>query len=189
MRQLKGRLGVVRLLMLVAVVLVVVGVFLGREHIPAATSLPTIFLLSFLGSAAIVLPVPHLLAVCAGGSPALLDLPPVLVALVAACGDALGELTGYAAGVSGRGVLERHAVYGRLEGWVRRRGALVLFLMSSIPNPIFDVVGVAAGALRFPVAWFLAVVAAGKFLKNLGIAYACYFGLESLLQVLRRLAG
>ena len=122
-----------------------------------------------IASGGLVLPVPSLATACAAG----ILLEPPYVALVAGSAGAAGELTGYFLGYSGRGVLDRSRLYQRMEGWMRRRGWLVLFLMSLIPNPIFDFVGIAAGALRYPLWRFLAVVWTGKFLKFLALSYAC----------------
>ena len=136
-----------------------------------------IFLIALLGSAALVVPVPHIAAIFAGGH----LLNPVLVALVAGSAEGIGEVTGYLLGIGGRGLLEEGRYYKRVEGWVRRRGWIVIFLFSLVPNPIFDVVGVAAGALRFPYWAFLLASWAGKTLKDLGLAYAGYFGVEPIM--------
>ena len=129
-----------------------------------------------LASGGLVLPIPSLAAACAAGA----SLNPLYVGLVAGSAGTLGELTGYYLGYSGRGVLDRSRLYHRMEGWMRRRGWLLLFLVSLIPNPIFDVVGIAAGALRYPVWRFLAVVWVGKLLKFLVFAYSCAHSVDWL---------
>ncbi len=129
-----------------------------------------------LASGGLVLPIPSLATACAAG--ALLN--PFYVGLVAGSAGTLGELTGYSLGYSGRGVLDRSRFYQRMEGWMRRRGWLLLFLVALIPNPIFDVVGIAAGALRYPLWRFLTVVWVGKLLKFLAFAYSCAYGIEWL---------
>ena len=122
-----------------------------------------------IASGGLVLPVPSLATACAAG----IFLEPPYVALVAGSAGAVGELTGYFLGYSGRGVLDQSRLYQRMERWMRRRGWLVLFLVALIPNPIFDFVGIAAGALRYPIWRFLLIVWVGKFLKFLTVAYAC----------------
>ena len=129
-----------------------------------------------IASGGLVLPVPSLATACAAG----ILLDPPYVALVAGSAGAVGELTGYFLGYSGRGVLDQSRLYRRMEGWMRRRGWLVLFLLALIPNPIFDFVGIAAGALRYPIWRFVAVVWAGKVLKFLTLAYACANSVEWL---------
>jgi membrane protein YqaA with SNARE-associated domain len=163
------------------VAVVLIAVFL-RDRLTdvGQVGYPVIAFLNFFTSAAMVLPLPFVgvASVCEGGR----HLVPGFVALVAASAGTLGELTGYAAGFSGRGVVSRAAYLHRMEGWMRRRGWLVLFLLSFIPNPIFDVAGIAAGALRYPVGAFLPVVWAGKFLRSLALAYVCSFGLDTVLR-------
>ncbi len=134
-----------------------------------------------IASGGLVLPVPSLATACAAG----ILLEPPYVALVAGSAGAVGELTGYFLGYSGRGVLDRSRFYHRIEEWMRRRGWLLLFLVSLIPNPIFDVVGIAAGALRYPVWRFLAVVWVGKLRKFLILAYACAYSIDWLTDLFR----
>ncbi|PKB68588.1 MAG: hypothetical protein BZY81_01360 [SAR202 cluster bacterium Io17-Chloro-G4] len=122
-----------------------------------------------IASGGLVLPVPSLATACAAG----ILLEPPYVALVAGSAGTLGELTGYFLGFSGRGVLDQSRLYQRMSGWMRRRGSVVLFLMALIPNPFFDFVGIAAGALRYPIWRYLAIVWTGKFLKFLALTYAC----------------
>ena len=136
-------------------------------------------LIVLLASGSLVLPVPALASVCAA-SP---FLNPFYLALVAGCAGTLGELTGYFLGYSGRGVLSESRLYLRLERWTRRRGWLVFFLFALIPNPIFDVVGIAAGALRYPLWRFLGIVFAGKLGKFLILVYACDQSVEWLRDV------
>ncbi|MBI4234488.1 MAG: VTT domain-containing protein [Chloroflexi bacterium] len=173
-----------RALAIVGVVAIVLVIWLlrGRLPGPGAVTYSGIFLLSFFASASIVIPIPGIAGVCAGS--ALLGLTPLLLALLAATGEALGEATGYLVGYGGSGIVEGRPLYGRLKGWVRRRGGLVLFLFSVIPNPLFDIVGIAAGSLRYPLYLFFLITWAGKFLKDVGIAYACFFGLEGALRLL-----
>lgn len=116
-----------------------------------------------------VLPVPALATVCAAST----FLVPLYVGLVAGGAETVGELTGYFLGYSGRGVVGERRVPQRLGAWMRRRGWLVLFLLAFIPNSVFDLAGVTAWALRYPLKRFLAVVVTGKILKLVGFAYTC----------------
>ena len=129
-----------------------------------------------VASGGLVLPVPSLATACGAST----FLNPLYVALIAGSAGTLGELTGYFLGYSGRGVLSQNRLYLRLEGWTRRRGWLVLFLVAAIPNPIFDMVGIAAGVLRYPLWRFLAVVLVGKLAKFFTFAYACAYSIEWL---------
>ena len=119
-----------------------------------------VFLLTMTCSATLFLPVPAWGAVTvAGGS-----LLPLLSGLAAGARAATGELTGYLAGRGGRLVLGEQSagVMGRISRLMDRHGFLTLFLLSAIPNPLFDVAGLTAGSLRYsPVRYWLAV-AMGK---------------------------
>jgi membrane protein YqaA with SNARE-associated domain len=72
------------------------------------------------------------------------------------------------AGYSGHTLIETNQTYERVDRWMRRYGALTIFGMAVIPNPVFDVGGIIAGAMRFPVWKFLVSCTAGKVIKNIG---------------------
>ena len=132
-----------------------------------------IFLINVVGSASILLPSPAVASVVGGG--ALLDdvfgVPAfVWVGLVAGTGEALGEFTGYAAGYGGRIIFENRPEYARVQRWMERRGTLTMFLLSIFPNPLFDLAGVAAGAVRMPIRRFFPAVLAGKIIKDTYLA-------------------
>ena len=134
-----------------------------------------VWILSFIGSASIVVPVPGLAAVCVAGTPEI-GLNPVAIGVLAGSAEALGEMTGYLAGVTGRNFVARHSWYPRIQEWMRRHGGVFLFVMSIIPNPAFDIVGIAAGSIAYPLRRFLAILFVAKSIKSTGVAYACYYG-------------
>jgi len=140
-----------------------------------------VFAISLLASATIFVPVPAIAVVFALGS----VLNPVLVGLAAGLAEPIGELTSYIAGYSGRVALSNRTTgaYARMVSWMQRRGSLVLFTLSAVPNPIFDLAGLAAGALRFPLWKFLLICWPGKTIKCMGIALAGYWGLHRLLGI------
>ena len=126
-----------------------------------------VFLISLLGNATVILPAPSLAVVFSMGG----VLNPLLVGLVAGVGEALGELTGYMAGYGGRAVIEDWQMYERLEGWMQRNGAATILVLSAIPNPFFDLAGIAAGVLRFPLTQFLLSCWIGKTIKTITFAF------------------
>jgi membrane protein YqaA with SNARE-associated domain len=151
----------------IAALLAAVGITLGLillrdqiKHLPVV-GYPAVFLISLIGNATIILPTPSM-AVVLGVSGA---LNPVAVGVIAGLGSALGEMTGYLAGVGGRAVIEDRDLYNRIEGWMRQRGLLVIFVLGLIPNPVFDVGGMIAGALKMPFWQFLLAAWAGKGLR------------------------
>lgn len=130
------------------------------------------FLINLVGSAAVVVPVPGLAAVC-GAAAEELGLNFVLLAVTGAAGSTLGELTGYLAGYGSQGVVQKSRYYSRIHGWVLRRGGFALFILAVVPNPLFDIGGIAAGSLGYPISRFFLWVGAGKLIKFLIVAYAC----------------
>ena len=132
-----------------------------------------VFIINVVGAASILLPSPAAASVLGGG--ALLDdflgVPAWFwVGIVAGLGEAIGEFSGYAAGYGGRVFFEDRPSYARLRRWMERRGALTLFLMSTVPNPAFDLVGLAAGAVQMPMRRFFFSVLAGKVIKDMWLA-------------------
>jgi membrane protein YqaA with SNARE-associated domain len=51
-----------------------------------------------------------------------------------------------------------------------------------IPNPFFDVLGIAAGSIGYPIKRFLGVVFIAKSIKSTGIAYLCFLGIDSFVR-------
>ena len=134
-----------------------------------------IFLISIAANATIIIPLPGVAFTTAMGA----IFNPIGVAVAAGLGAALGELSGYLAGFSGQGVVENATMYQRLTGWMRkhqRLAYLAIFVMAFIPNPLFDLAGLASGALKLPPWKFLLACAGGKILKMLMFAYAGYLG-------------
>lgn len=126
------------------------------------------FIIGFLGNATVILPAPSLAFTAALGG----VLNPILVGVAAGAGEALGEMTGYLAGMSGNAVIENRARFEAVQRYMARRGAWVFFLLAVIPNPFFDIAGIAAGVVRFPVWLFLLSAWAGKTLKAIAFAGA-----------------
>lgn len=129
---------------------------------------PGIFLISLIGNATIVLPVPSLAVTFGMG--AALHWP--LVGLVAGIGEALGESTGYLAGYGGAAVIENRDLYDRLHYWMENHGMLTIFVLSVIPNPIIDLAGISAGASRYAFYKFILAAWMGKTIKTLAFAWA-----------------
>jgi membrane protein YqaA with SNARE-associated domain len=172
-----------RLLVVVLVLGLSVAIFVYRERFVdlALLGYPGIFLVSLLGNATLILPAPSLALVFAMGG----VLPPVWVGLAAGLGSTLGELTGYAAGYGGRAVIENRVAYERMQVWMRRRGAVTLFVLAVIPSPLFDLAGIAAGTLRYPLWRFLLVCGLGKTIKTVLVAWAGAQALSAIEPFLR----
>jgi membrane protein YqaA with SNARE-associated domain len=126
------------------------------------------FVIGFLGNATVILPAPSLAFTTALGG----VLNPLLVGIAAGAGEALGEITGYLAGMSGKAVVENRTRYESVKGYMDRFGGWVFFILAAIPNPLFDIAGIAAGVVRFPLWKFLLSAWAGKTLKAILFAGA-----------------
>jgi membrane protein DedA with SNARE-associated domain len=95
---------------------------------------------------------------------------PLIVGFVAGMGGALGEISGYLAGFSGQAVIERVDIYDRMVKWMSRNGNLTVLLLAAMPNPFFDLTGIAAGALKMPILRFLFWCLIGVTIKMTGFA-------------------
>lgn len=125
-----------------------------------------IFLVSVLGNATVVIPAPVILSAFIGGS----VYNPIIVGLVVALGATIGELTGFMAGLGGRVAITDHRHFKRIEKWMTKSGFLTLLFLAAIPNPLFDLAGIFAGATNYPIKKFLLATFIGKSLKFLTVA-------------------
>ena len=159
-----------RILALLVVVGITVGGYLLRDRVEqlAAFGYPGVFLIVLVSYATILVPVPGLAMVFALSG----LLNPLGVAIAAALGGTLGEMSGYLAGFSGRAIIENWNRYEKITFWVKKYGGPAIMVLAALPNPFFDVVGVVAGVLKMPVYKFFLWVLPGQLIKMLYIAYA-----------------
>jgi len=145
------------------------------------------FFVSILGGATIIIPVPMLAIVFALGG----VMPyPWLVAISAALGELIGALTIYMTG-HGAGKALSNSKYGRIQkaydrlcDLIERRGAITLFVVTSVVNPFFYPAAFACGALRFGLKKYIAIVLVGKIIKCMTVVYAGYWGLKGIFRAL-----
>lgn len=177
------RSNLLRLLALLVAIGISVAIFLLRSKIDINQLKPYryagIFVISFLAYATVLLPAPGAAFVFSIGA-AFKNIPfnTIRVALAAGSGAALGELSGYLAGLGGQAVLENRKIYERLTVWMKKHGAVTVFLLSALPNPLFDLVGMVAGALRMSPWKFFFWCLAGETLKMLVFAASGAAGLD-----------
>jgi membrane protein YqaA with SNARE-associated domain len=173
-----------RILILVIVLGITAAIFIFRDRVAnlAGYGYLGAFLISLLSSATIILPIPGIAVIFALGA----TYDPYLVGLAAGAGSALGELSGYMAGYSGQGVFKKSRTYLRMEGWMKRRGWLAIFVLAFVPNPIFDLAGAAAGILKYPAWKFLLFCFLGKTPRSILIAFAGAWALEGVLKFIER---
>ncbi len=175
------RLTLIRISAFLLVVAITILIIALRDQLDQlkAYGYPGIFLLSILANATVILPAPGIAFTFALGA----VFNPIGVAIAAGSGAAIGELTGYLAGFSGRGIIEDNPTYQRIKKWTERYGGWAIFLLAFIPNPLFDLGGAAAGALRMPIRTFLFWAIIGKTLKMLIIAYSGAASIDWLTQI------
>jgi membrane protein DedA with SNARE-associated domain len=169
-----------RILAILVVIGITVSGYLLRDQIDkfAVFGYPGIFLIVLISYATILVPVPGLAIVFAMSG----MFNPLGVALAAALGGAAGELSGYLAGFSGRAVIENWKRYEKITSWVQKYGGPAILVLAAIPNPFFDVVGIAAGVLKMPIHKFFLWVLPGQIIKMMVIAYAGSLSLEWLFK-------
>lgn len=135
------------------------------------------FFISLTFNATVILPAGNFLVMATLGA----VMPSaVLVGLAGGVGATIGEITGYMAGYSGRGVISRLKLYNRMVAWLRRWGIVAIFFLSLIPF-FFDLAGIAAGVLRYPLWKFLIACWVGRTLLYIGIAFAGAWGWDAVL--------
>ncbi len=156
-------LNILRVLALIAVIGVTIYVYDLRDHVRQFASLgyPGIFLVALLANATVFLPAPGVAVVFAMGS----IFHPLGVALAAGTGGTLGELSGFLAGFSGQAVIEKTPVYERIQPWVSRYGGWAILVFAAIPNPFFDIAGIAAGVSKMRLWRFLLFCWIGQVIK------------------------
>ena len=173
------QLQAVRIIAILAVVGIALILFSIREEATrlATYGYPGLFLFSVLSNATVILPMPGIALTFTAGA----VLQPIIVGLVAGIGSTFGELTGYLAGFSGQAIVDDVPIYRKLRGWTEQHGQWAILVLAIIPNPLFDIAGAAAGALKMPVHRFLIFAGIGKIIKMTAFAFA---GAQSAIWVL-----
>ena len=164
------------LLILFLVIAIMVCLFLYRDKVAQLGNYGYLsaFLISLVANATIVLPFPGIVIIFALGA----TFNQVLVGLAGGIGGTIGEMTCYMLGYSGRGVVENRRFYDKAVQWLKKWGVLAVFIFALTPLP-FDVLGIAAGLLRFPFWKFFVACWCGKTLVYIGMALAGAWGWEA----------
>ncbi len=168
-KQVSKKTRILQIAALVFVVALTAALILLRNKIPEMEKYgyPGIFVLSIIANATLILPIPGVLITSAMGA----VYNPLLVAIFAGSGAAIGELSGYLAGFSGRAVIEKAAWHEKVVNWMRKYGNPTILVLAAIPNPAFDIAGITAGMLKVPVWRYLLWCTLGKIIKMLIFAY------------------
>jgi uncharacterized membrane protein YdjX (TVP38/TMEM64 family) len=167
---------VLRVLALLAVIGITLFIFSIRDRVDdfKEYGYVGIFFVAMLANATVFIPAPGIAIIYAMGA----IFNPIYVGLAAGTGGAIGELSGYLAGFSGQGIVESTDVYTRIKPWVEKYGGWAIFVLSAIPNPLFDVAGFAAGIAKMKIRTFLFSVWIGQLIKMTLFAYAGNYSVE-----------
>jgi membrane protein YqaA with SNARE-associated domain len=171
---------------LLLVIAIAIGIYYGYRKYPEKVELLQnygylgAFLVSLVLNATIILPAGNFLILFTLGA----VLPsPTLVGLAGGLGAAIGEMTGYIAGYSGQAIVSRQKMYASIKRWVEKWGTLTIFVMAIVPI-VFDLVGLAAGVVRFPLWKFFIACWLGRTILYLVIAWGGAMGWQFLLRFL-----
>jgi membrane protein DedA with SNARE-associated domain len=146
----------------------------------------SVFVTNLLSTATFYVPVPGLTAaaqaiIITEGRDARF---PWLIGAAGGLGMALGEITAYYGGYLGAEVVRGrelpgpkrfHPTIERIVRGIRwlmdRWGMATLFVLSAVPNPLFEVAGLTAGSVRMPFRRFMLAVITGKIVRGILLAY------------------
>ncbi|NMC76267.1 MAG: VTT domain-containing protein [Candidatus Methanofastidiosa archaeon] len=127
-----------------------------------------IFTACFIANSTVFLPAPSSAIVFTFSA----IYPPFFVAMVGGLGATLGEVIGYFAGFSGRKIINSSPQGQTSKCYINKYGALSILLFAFLPLPIFDLVGVTAGATRMKFYIFFLACLLGKLIKMFIYAFA-----------------
>ena len=96
---------------------------------------------------------------------------PIIVGVLSGIGASIGETTGYLAGYGGSALIKENKNYMRVEKWMSINGFATIFVLACIPNPIFDLTGLFAGATKYSFKKYFLAVVSGKIIRFIGISF------------------
>ncbi|MFH1255739.1 MAG: VTT domain-containing protein [Candidatus Diapherotrites archaeon] len=147
-----------------------------------------LFVASILANATILFPIPiDLFVFFLGGAPEIVGLStsnifaPLLIGIFGGVGASIGEMNSYLIGALGAKALEEKrkkesGTLNELRLRLEDKGALFVFLATMTPFP-FDLIGIAAGMMKFDYKKFFLAALFGKTLRYIIICYAGMFGI------------
>ncbi|MBN1358864.1 VTT domain-containing protein [Candidatus Bathyarchaeota archaeon] len=136
-----------------------------------------IFLISLLGATSIFVPIPYTVVIFILGGLETFD--PVLIAVAAGLGSAIGEFSGYLLGVGGRKVIGDR--YKKRMDFItklfKKYGSIAIFIFALTPLPD-DLLFIPLGVMRYRLLRAFIPAVLGKFVSNLIIAYSGRLSLD-----------
>jgi membrane protein YqaA with SNARE-associated domain len=136
-----------------------------------------VFLISLLGAMSIFVPIPYTLVIFILGASSSFD--PLLIAVAAGLGSAIGEFSGYLLGVGGRKVIGDK--YKKKMDFItklfKKYGSIAIFIFALTPLPD-DLLFIPLGVMRYSLLRAFIPALLGKFFSNLIIAYSGRLSLD-----------
>ena len=158
-----------KILNIIALILVVgvsVIIFLKRDMLADLQTYgyAGVILLCFIANATVLLPAPSLMVVTA----AALVYDPWIVGLCGAVGTTLGECVGFFFG--DRVAALKNPTERKVYDFVSKYGCVAVGIFAVLPLPLFDIAGIAAGAMGMK--WYKFVISCfiGKLIKTTAFA-------------------
>lgn len=152
--------------------LISIAAFVFRDTFKDALSLGLlgILIINFFSSATFFISGPAFLTVIAGGG----VYSPLLVALIASLGTALGDSVSFFFGYSTRHIalkrFEEKLWFKVIEDIFKAYGGIMIFFFSLIPNPLFDGLALVAGVFKYDVKRYFVIVLIARFLRFIVLA-------------------
>ena len=147
-----------------------------------------VFLISFIGAASIIFPIPYTIVIFYLGS--LRVFNPLLLAISGGAGSALGEFFGYFLGYYGRVILseERQRKLNYIMRVFNRYGALAIFIFALTPLPD-DLLFIPLGIMRYRFLKAFIPCFIGKILMCLILAYGGYLSIDIVERLFGEVGG
>jgi membrane protein YqaA with SNARE-associated domain len=146
-----------------------------------------IFIVSLVGSASIIFPVPSFVVLFTFGA----VFNPLLVALLGALGASIGNTTSYLLGLGGKEILEDkyEKRLKQIKSAFQKYGApFWIFLVHATPLPD-DVVGIFCGVIRYDFRKYFLWMFIGQLTLSLILAYSGFYSLNWVLEFLQPKLG
>ena len=133
-----------------------------------------VFIISAISSATIFFPAPGWAFVLAMAK----FLDPIALGVTAGVGSAIGEITGYISGHGVSKIISTNNNFKKIKEWIIKNDLLAIFVLAAVPNPLFDLAGIAAGSLGIKWWRFLIATAAGRIIRYVILAYLGLFTMQ-----------
>jgi len=146
-----------------------------------------IFLISLIGALSIIFPIPYTVIIFALGGLKVGEawvFEPLLIAVAAGIGSAIGEFSGYLLGVGGRKVIS-DKYKKKMDFLVRvfnKYGPITIFLFALTPLPD-DLLFIPMGVMRYSIVKAFIPALIGKFCMNLIVAYSGRFSIQIIRDI------